>query len=72
MGIIPGVSMSNMDRFSSPFDIETPPGGEGWKDLYSYHLLFSGGSSTVRREPVLVPRFDPLATHHYSVRCDLH
>jgi pyruvate, water dikinase len=29
------------DRFDSPFSIPTPPGAEGWKDLYSYHLLFS-------------------------------
>ncbi|MGZ4794006.1 MAG: PEP-utilizing enzyme, partial [Ilumatobacteraceae bacterium] len=29
------------DRFDSPFSITTPPGAEGWEDLYSYHLLFS-------------------------------
>ncbi len=29
------------DRFDSPFSIATPPGGEGWQDMYSYHLLFS-------------------------------
>ncbi len=29
------------DRFDSPFSIETPPGAQGWEDLYSYHLLFS-------------------------------
>lgn len=28
-------------RFSSPFDIETPPGAEGWQDLYPYYLVFS-------------------------------
>jgi pyruvate, water dikinase len=28
------------DRFDSPFSIATPPGAEGWQDLYSYHLLF--------------------------------
>ncbi|MEO1232161.1 MAG: PEP-utilizing enzyme [Myxococcota bacterium] len=33
--------MSNTDRFSSPFDIKTPPGGDGWEGLYSSHLLFS-------------------------------
>lgn len=29
------------DRFSSPFEIETPPGAETWQDLYTYSLLFS-------------------------------
>jgi pyruvate,water dikinase len=29
------------DRFPSPFDIPTPPGGEGWQDLYSYSTVFS-------------------------------
>ena len=29
------------DRFASPFEIETPPGAEGWEDLYTYSLPFS-------------------------------
>ncbi len=29
------------DRFPSPFDIATPPGAEGWQDLYTYSSLFS-------------------------------
>ena len=29
------------DRFPSPFEIETPPGAEGWEDLYTYSLPFS-------------------------------
>ena len=29
------------DRFDSPFSVTTPPGAEGWEDLYHYHLLFS-------------------------------
>ena len=28
-------------RFPSPFDIPTPPGAEGWQDLYTYSLPFS-------------------------------
>ncbi len=28
-------------RFPSPFEIKTPPGAEGWEELYTYHLLFS-------------------------------
>ena len=28
-------------RFDSPFSIATPPGAEGWEELYSYSLLFS-------------------------------
>ncbi|MEY4169098.1 MAG: hypothetical protein RLZ94_171, partial [Actinomycetota bacterium] len=29
------------DRFPSPFDIETPPGAEGWQEMYVYSSLFS-------------------------------
>jgi pyruvate,water dikinase len=29
------------ERFPSPFDITTPPGAEGWEELYSYHIVFS-------------------------------
>lgn len=31
------------DRFPSPFEIETPPGAEGWQELYTYSTLFSEG-----------------------------
>ncbi len=29
------------DRFPSPFDMETPPGAEGWEQLYAYSSVFS-------------------------------
>jgi len=29
------------DRFPSPFEIPTPPGAEGWQDMYVYPSLFS-------------------------------
>ena len=29
------------DRFPSPFEITTPPGAEGWEDLYAYSSVFS-------------------------------
>jgi pyruvate,water dikinase len=29
------------DRFPSPFEIETPPGADGWQQLYTYSLPFS-------------------------------
>ncbi len=29
------------DRFPSPFDITTPPGAEGWQNLYAYSSVFS-------------------------------
>lgn len=29
------------DRFPSPFEIETPPGAEGWEELYPYQVPFS-------------------------------
>jgi pyruvate, water dikinase len=28
-------------RFPSPFELATPPGAEGWEDLYTYNLLCS-------------------------------
>ena len=28
------------DRFPSPFDIETPPGAEGWESMYDWYHLF--------------------------------
>lgn len=28
-------------RFPSPFEIPTPPGAEGWQQMYPYYLLFS-------------------------------
>ena len=34
------------ERFPSPFEIETPPGAEGWEELYPYYVSFS----TDRRE----------------------
>ncbi|MCW2844883.1 MAG: putative phosphoenolpyruvate synthase/pyruvate phosphate dikinase, C-terminal domain [Nocardioides sp.] len=29
------------DRFPSPFEIETPAGAEGWRELYTYSSVFS-------------------------------
>jgi len=29
------------DRFPSPFEMPTPPGAEGWQDLYAYSSAFS-------------------------------
>ena len=28
-------------RFPNPFEVETPPGAEGWQDLYPYYAVFS-------------------------------
>lgn len=28
------------DRFPSPFDVETPPGAEGWESMYDWYHLF--------------------------------
>jgi pyruvate,water dikinase len=28
-------------RFPSPFEVETPPGGEGWERMYPYYATFS-------------------------------
>ncbi|MEI6360983.1 MAG: PEP-utilizing enzyme [Actinomycetes bacterium] len=30
-------------RFRSPFEVETPPGADGWAGMYSYSSLFSEG-----------------------------
>ncbi len=36
-----GERMSGTLRFPSPFEVGTPPGAEGWEQLYPYYLLFS-------------------------------
>lgn len=33
--------MTNSARFQSPFELETPPGAEGWEDLYPYNFIMS-------------------------------
>jgi pyruvate, water dikinase len=33
--------MTMADRFPSPFEIRTPPGAEGWEQLYRYSSVFS-------------------------------
>lgn len=33
--------MSGEMRFPSPFEVPTPPGCEGWQEMYPYYVLFS-------------------------------
>ncbi|MEM7112239.1 MAG: hypothetical protein AAF614_07380 [Chloroflexota bacterium] len=33
--------MAENGRFPSPFELETPPGAEGWEELYPYNVVFS-------------------------------
>lgn len=33
--------MADQARFPSPFEVETPPGAEGWQEMYPYYHLFS-------------------------------
>ncbi len=33
--------MATQKSFPSPFEIKTPPGAEGWEEMYPYYLLFS-------------------------------
>lgn len=35
------MASSHQDKFPSPYDLPTPPGAEGWEELYPYYLLFS-------------------------------
>ena len=39
------------DRFPSPFEMPTPPGAEGWQDLYAYSSVFSVTSIPTRFRP---------------------
>jgi len=43
MGLIEGggVAVSGELRFPSPFEVPTPPGCEGWEEMYPYYVLFS-------------------------------
>jgi pyruvate,water dikinase len=36
-----GDASKGVDRFASPFDVETPAGAEGWQSLYPYYALLS-------------------------------
>lgn len=31
------------EGFLSPYDVETPPGADGWEEMYPYYLLFDPG-----------------------------
>jgi pyruvate, water dikinase len=54
--------------FPSPYEIETPPGCEGWEEMYPYHALFAEGRRDVDENrfwfwnsmhfPVPMPAFD--------------
>ena len=35
-----GVAVSAAGSFPSPYEIETPPGCEGWEEMYPYYALF--------------------------------
>jgi pyruvate,water dikinase len=36
-----GLAGAGMTTFPDPFAVETPPGAEGWQELYPYYALFS-------------------------------
>ena len=38
------MAATGTDRFQSPFDVETPPGAEGWQRMYPYYFQFSEGN----------------------------
>jgi pyruvate,water dikinase len=38
-----GAGAPDHARLPSPFDVVTPPGAEGWQELYTYSSLFSAG-----------------------------
>lgn len=37
----PKIDAKRATRFPSPFEVKTPPGAEGWEDLYPYYSVFS-------------------------------
>lgn len=36
----PAAEAGSSRRFASPFAVPTPPGAEGWEEMFSYHALF--------------------------------
>ena len=60
--------MSAAGSFPSPYEIETPPGCEGWEEMYPYYALFDEGRREVDEQrfwfgksmhfPVPRPAFD--------------
>jgi len=41
MAIAESAPRTSAARFPSPFEVGTPPGAEGWRDMYPYYYLFS-------------------------------
>lgn len=35
-----GAQARGSRRFASPFEVPTPPGAEGWEEMFAYHALF--------------------------------
>ena len=54
--------------FPSPFEISTPPGCEGWEELYPHYALFAEERTRGRREPALVLELDALPGADAGVR----
>ena len=65
---------SEVGAFPSPFSIETPPGCEGWEEMYPYWSLFdehrrrrtrtASGSGTRMHFPLPMPAFDIVEIDH--------
>ena len=41
MTVAPGQAEGTRTRFPSPFELATPPGCEGWEEMYVYHAVFA-------------------------------
>ncbi len=41
MTVAPGQAEGTRTRFPSPFELATPPGCEGWEEMYAYHAVFA-------------------------------
>ena len=35
-----GATQAPRRGFPSPFEVPTPPGAEGWQEMYAYHVAF--------------------------------
>jgi pyruvate,water dikinase len=67
-------------RFASPFSIETPPGAEGWEEMYPYYGLFSEPRRDFEEgkfwffdgmhNPEPIYPFDTIMTENWWVACN--
>ena len=64
--------VADRGSFPNPFEIETPPGCEGWEEMYPYYALFDERRREADEQRLLVLELDALPAADAGVRRLLH